>query len=1111
MVMADKGNNESMKRPMNIHYFRIHSTPKSAVRRKRPLPSATATKSSTALLLALFLPLTAPYTVTWNFGPEDHFFCGFSWDDPACSTRQNCRSGKSEECDGFARGEVCYKDTPCDSAAGGGRDYVEGKWNTVIPTFSPTIVEAMPTATPATIGPTLIPTEFPIGPPPDLDYPSDDPTDHWYCGIGIDDANERCSVHCPSASECPVGQICYFGTRCDARTHAPTPPPTHRPTRKPTPRPTESPTVTAVPTIPPTTTMPPSEAPTMPLPTQSPTPSPTQSPTHGPLTAIQSGFFCATDWNDAITNCKMRCPSGEDPECPVGEFCFAYTGCTEEKGYPNGRPPMRGEVDQNATDVDEDGDSGSQEGGECVELKVVIVADDWPAEISWDVTNKTGDIVALGTNDKLTSGSPADYTECLLKKECYEFTIHDTGGDGICCDHGEGSYEVYFEGKQVKKGGAYYDAETTEFGMCDETSAPTENAGTRPPSPAPESTKTDAKPEVSRPTGGSGVSVGSVSASGGSVGSSSGSIYRCVQKDLLDQGYTVKEPLCSQFVDCFNGFINMGDDWFCEDGEVCTESPGCASPNEGGGGNGAEEQAKDDAAEEQTVQGQSGQQDVQEQELEFQITESPVSIIPSRPALRPTVSKPKPTASTTSPVTSNPTSAHIGSTRAPIASTPSPIVSTPSPVTPTPPPIAITPEPSLSLSTDEPTAGVTTASPSLSPTTSMPTLGPCDGEPCNRDDYCRSQHGYCGPGETYCNKRSIWTVDCRTAIPTVTGSTSTLTDTTQSPTLSFNEVGKPSFQKPSGGSKPGGGKVPATEPELDQLTNAPTEQPTENKITLPPTAAATGFSTFMLIGSRKDTDSPTPTPMLAPTPAPVNFVTISSGIDMEVITSAPTPGSTESMQATSAILDTASKVATVESSIDSTTDEATNDFECTGEPCDQSTWCRSIYGSCGPGFIYCNSKAIWTSSCPPVAPGSTPTKGPTVSPDSTTEQKDSGIDSTAAPVQSPTLSLPELPKPTLPTITNADSFAFQQALEAHGITQDAGHQLDKNKTSVSTDQKDKKKPTTPANTYATEFESPEFAKQWGDWAATVSSAPRSYPYIMYFAVLLSLSTILFSI
>lgn len=477
----------------------------------------------------------------------------------------------------------------------------------------------------------------------------------------------------------------------------------------------------------------------------------------------------------------------------MGEFCFAYTGCTEEKGYPDGRPPMRDDASKNATDVSEDDDAG---GGECGEFKVVIVADDWPAEITWDVTNNTGGIVILGTNDNMTSGSAAEYTQCISKKECYQFTIHDAGGDGICCDHGEGSYEVYFDGKQLKSGGAYYDDETTEFGMCGESVAPAENDLTSPPSAAPESSKMDTKPVVSRPTSVGGISLGSVSGGGGSGesssgsagsnnssagssngsegsssgsdGSSSGSIYRCVQKDLLDRGYTVEEPLCSQFVDCYNGFIDMGDDWFCEDGEGCTESPGCGGPDKNGTGYEAEEHAQDVAAEQsveeqsgkQEVQEQTGKQEVHEQALEIQGTVSPVSKTPSRPALRPTVTKPRPITSTTLTVTSNPTTASIprthapiestaapiGSTSSPVATTLEPTASTPEPISSTPEPIASTPEPIVStpgpivttpvpssLSTEEPC----TVSPSITPTTSMPTLGPCDGEPCNRDDYCR--------------------------------------------------------------------------------------------------------------------------------------------------------------------------------------------------------------------------------------------------------------------------------------------------------------------------------------------------------------------------------------
>ena len=40
------------------------------------------------------------YVITWNNGPEDEYFCGFTFDDPLdCSKRQNCRTGEDEECE----------------------------------------------------------------------------------------------------------------------------------------------------------------------------------------------------------------------------------------------------------------------------------------------------------------------------------------------------------------------------------------------------------------------------------------------------------------------------------------------------------------------------------------------------------------------------------------------------------------------------------------------------------------------------------------------------------------------------------------------------------------------------------------------------------------------------------------------------------------------------------------------------------------------------------------------------------------------------------------------------------------------------------------------------
>ena len=38
-------------------------------------------------------------------------------------------------------------------------------------------------------------------------------------------------------------------------------------------------------------------------------------------------FFCGNDWNQAITECPHRCPSGETTQCPDGMQCYAFTPC----------------------------------------------------------------------------------------------------------------------------------------------------------------------------------------------------------------------------------------------------------------------------------------------------------------------------------------------------------------------------------------------------------------------------------------------------------------------------------------------------------------------------------------------------------------------------------------------------------------------------------------------------------------------------------------------------------------------------------------------------------------------------------------------------------------
>lgn len=101
---------------------------------------------------------------------------------------------------------------------------------------------------------------------------------------------------------------------------------------------------------------------------------------------------------------------------------------------------------------------------------------------------------------------------------------------------------------------------------------------------------------------------------------------------------------------------------------------------------------------------------------------------------------------------------------------------------------------------------------------------------------------------------------------------------------------------------------------------------------------------------------------------------------------------------------------------------ALDDPGCSGEPCPVDSHCRSRYGSCGPGFIYCNLYSIWRNTCPPVVPGTRPTRKPTARP----TKSPMSSQKIGAPNVSPLVvpksikpTFPPLAKPSLPTITEA--------------------------------------------------------------------------------------------
>jgi hypothetical protein len=79
-----------------------------------------------------------------------------------------------------------------------------------------------------------------------------------------------------------------------------------------------------------------------------------------------------------------------------------------------------------------------------VAVQVNIVPDAYPNEMSWDLRNGNGALLASGTS----SGAAL----CVDTTDCLVFTMHDTYGDGIFAP---GGYWLYYDGALIAQGGSF--------------------------------------------------------------------------------------------------------------------------------------------------------------------------------------------------------------------------------------------------------------------------------------------------------------------------------------------------------------------------------------------------------------------------------------------------------------------------------------------------------------------------------------------------------------------------------------------------------------------------------------------------------------------------------
>ena len=127
-------------------------------------------------------------------------------------------------------------------------------------------------------------------------------------------------------------------------------------------------------------------------------------------------------------------------------------------------------------------------------LKLTLTLDAFPEETTWELRDKDGNLLGEGGPYFFFEDGPApgdegpDETFTVVEylcseAECYDFSIFDSFGDGICCDNGEGSYNLSINDEIIyESDGEYGDGETVEICIdpCILAGFETEDVGSAP-------------------------------------------------------------------------------------------------------------------------------------------------------------------------------------------------------------------------------------------------------------------------------------------------------------------------------------------------------------------------------------------------------------------------------------------------------------------------------------------------------------------------------------------------------------------------------------------------------------------------------------------------------
>ena len=103
--------------------------------------------------------------------------------------------------------------------------------------------------------------------------------------------------------------------------------------------------------------------------------------------------------------------------------------------------------------------------GSCFDFTLNLQTDSFGDETSWDIVDVNDGTVVRSVENGYYQGNSSTYEyECLDSNGCYTFTIYDEWSDGICCENGNGWFDVVVNGRFLYRGGDFQASDSVDIG-----------------------------------------------------------------------------------------------------------------------------------------------------------------------------------------------------------------------------------------------------------------------------------------------------------------------------------------------------------------------------------------------------------------------------------------------------------------------------------------------------------------------------------------------------------------------------------------------------------------------------------------------------------------------